>query len=68
MKCGRGRPIDNLTSFFFRNLIVTSTGFSKDDKTELHQKVERMGGIYANSFHDGITHLVCSLVRLVVNF
>ena len=35
----------------------------KDKKNELQQKVERMGGIYANSFHDGVTHLICSLVR-----
>ena len=47
----------------FRNLIVTSTGFSKDQKNELQQKVERMGGIYSNAFHDGVTHLVCFLSK-----
>ena len=26
-------------------------------------KVERMGGIYSNAFHDGVTHLVCNEVR-----
>ena len=44
-------------------LIVTSTGFSKDKKEEIQMKVERMGGIYSNAFHDGVTHLVCNEVR-----
>lgn len=46
-----------------RNLIVTSTGFNKDRKAELQLTVERMGGIYSNAFHDGVTHLVASMVR-----
>ena len=44
-------------------LIVTSTGFSRDKKEEIQMKVERMGGIYSNAFHDGVTHLVCNEVR-----
>ena len=53
-------------TFNFRNLIVTSTGFTKEQKTELQVKVERMGGIYSNAFHDGVTHIICSLVRFVI--
>ena len=44
---------------------MTSTGFTKEQKTELQVKVERMGGIYSNAFHDGVTHIICSLVRFV---
>lgn len=47
----------------FRNLIVTSTGCSKEKKNEIQQKIERMGGIYSNAFHDGVTHLICSLAK-----
>ena len=56
---------NNFFTFNFRNLIVTSTGFTKEQKTELQVKVERMGGIYSNAFHDGVTHIICSLVRFV---
>ena len=45
---------------------MTSTGFTKEQKTELQVKVERMGGIYSNAFHDGVTHIICSLVRFVI--
>ena len=46
-----------------QSLIVTSTNFSKEQKNELQLKVERMGGIYSNSFHDGVTHLVVRLAK-----
>ena len=58
--------IQQIFTFNFRNLIVTSTGFTKEQKTELQVKVERMGGIYSNAFHDGVTHIICSLVRFVI--
>ena len=32
---------------------MTSTGFSKDEKTELHQKVERMGGAMVGALAGG---------------
>merc|ERR1712126_793192 len=34
-----------------------------DDKRELQTKIERMGGVYSNNFHDGVTHLVAKHVR-----
>ena len=58
----KGEPVPDLPypmyTASFRNLIVTSTGFTKEKKNELQLKVERMGGIYSNAFHDGVTHLV----------
>ena len=41
--------------------VVTSTGFDRERKAKIQQRVERMGGIYANNFHDGVTHLVCEV-------
>ena len=46
-----------------KGLIVTSTGLSKEGKADVKTKVERMGGIYSNAFHDGVTHLVADIVR-----
>lgn len=49
-----------------RDLVITSTGFTKEDKSQLQRSIERMGGIYANSFHEGVTHLVADVsYRLV---
>ena len=43
-------------------MVVTSTGLQgKDDKKELQTKIERMGGVYSNNFHDGVTHLVAKV-------
>lgn len=44
-----------------RDCIVTSTGFEKENKTKIQKLVEQMGGIYANAFHDGVTHLVADV-------
>ncbi len=41
-----------------RDCVVTSTGFDKVTKDLVKLRVERMGGIYENAFHDGVTHLV----------
>ena len=46
-----------------RRLIITSTNFTKERKTEIQKTVELMGGIYSNSFHDGVTHLVANGVK-----
>ena len=44
-------------------MVVTSTGFQgKEDKRELQTKIERMGGVYSNNFHDGVTHLVAKVI------
>jgi dihydrodipicolinate reductase len=52
-----GLPYPVYTVAMF-NCVVTSTGFEKEEKAALQKKIERMGGIYANAFHDGVTHLV----------
>ena len=46
-----------------RNMCVTTTGIDKEDKTEIQRKIERMAGIYSNSFHEGVTHLVAEVER-----
>ena len=44
-------------------MVVTSTGFQgKEDKKEVQKKIERMGGVYSNNFHDGVTHLVAKVL------
>ena len=62
-----GQPVPDLPYPMYTasmtRLIVTSTGFPKDRKNEIQTMVERMGGIYSNAFHDGVTHLVCNEVR-----
>lgn len=52
-------PLHNMA---MHQLVITSTGFGKEEKNELQTLVERMSGIYSNSFHEAITHLVCKLV------
>lgn len=47
-----------------RGCVVTSTGYNKDVKARLQLRIERMGGIYANAFHEGITHLVAGVRKL----
>ena len=42
-------------------MCVTTTGIDKEDKTEIQKKIERMAGIYSNSFHEGVTHLVAEV-------
>ena len=54
-------------------MVVTSTGLQgKEDKRELQTKIERMGGGYSNTFHDGVTHLVAKVhyknIHLVKHF
>ena len=50
-------------------MVVTSTGFQgKDDKKELQNKVEKMGGLYSNNFHDGVTHLVAKVFNFDYNY
>lgn len=48
-------------SFKFLDLIVTSTGFSREKKDQIKKEVEFMAGIYSNAFHDGVTHLVAAV-------
>ena len=58
----QGRSIPSLPYPVFTvamlNCVVTSTGYEKEEKAEIQKKVEMMGGIYSNAFHDGVTHLV----------
>ena len=50
-------------------MVVTSTGFQgKDDKKEVQTKVEKMGGLYSNNFHDGVTHLVAKVFDFGYNY
>jgi len=46
-----------------KGLVVTCSGLDKPEKDRLRFLIERMAGIYSNSFHDGITHLVTSTVK-----
>ena len=61
----KGEPVPELPYPMYtaamKNLVVTSTGFGKDEKKDLQTKVERMGGIYSNAFHDAVTHLVADV-------
>ncbi len=63
----KNQPVPDLPYPMFTasmtSMIVTSTGFAKERKVDLQSKVEQMGGIYSNSFHDGVTHLVVHQVR-----
>ena len=43
------------------NLVITATGFEKEEKVALQRAVERMAGVYSNAFHDGVTHLVAAV-------
>ena len=35
--------------------------FTKERKQEIKTRVERMGGVYSNVFHDAVTHLVAEV-------
>ena len=35
--------------------------FTKEKKLDIKTKIERMGGIYSNAFHDGVSHLVAEV-------
>ena len=63
----KGEPVPDLPYPMYtasmRNLVVTSTGFDKEVKSQLQIKVEKMGGIYSNAFHDGVTHLVAHMAK-----
>ena len=52
-------PIHNTA---MKGLVITSTGFEKDDKAELQRIISRMAGLYSNSFHEGVTHLIANAV------
>ena len=45
-----------------KGLVITSTGFEKDDKTRLQNFVTKMAGMYSNNFHEGVTHLLANAV------
>ncbi|CAB4058513.1 TOPBP1 [Lepeophtheirus salmonis] len=46
-----------------KGLIVTSTGFEKEKKAEIQKLIESMSGVYSNTFHDGVTHLIAAVVH-----
>ena len=49
-------------------MVVTSTGLQgKEEKRELQIKIERMGGVYSNNFHDGVTHLVAKVFHQTIH-
>ena len=49
-------------------MVVTSTGFQdKDGKKALQTMVELMGGLYSNSFHEGVTHLVAKVSGIYIS-
>ena len=52
-------PLHNMA---MHELVITSTGFDKEEKSGLQKMVEKMCGIYSNTFHEGITHLVAKVV------
>lgn len=45
-----------------KGLVVTGTGLTPREKTEVQEKVHFMGGIYSSSFKCGVTHLVVKTV------
>jgi len=47
-------------SIAMRGLLVTCTGVDMEKKKKIRKLVERMGGIYSNALHDGITHLIAA--------
>ena len=46
-----------------KSLVLTCCGLDKPEKDRLRFLIERMTGIYSNSFHDCVTHLVTSTVK-----
>ncbi|KAG8222519.1 hypothetical protein J437_LFUL004555, partial [Ladona fulva] len=60
------RPIPNIPSPLFTiamvDIIVTASGFSKDQKKTLGDKIGLMGGIYLNPFNASVTHLIANAV------
>ena len=60
-------PVPELTYPMYtaamKGLVVTCSGFDKQEKEQLRHHIERMAGIYSKSFHDGITHLVTCTVK-----
>ena len=69
----KNQPVPNLPypmyTVAMEGMVVTSTGFQgKDDKKELQNKVEKMGGLYSNNFHDGVTHLVAKVFNFDYNY
>ncbi|KAK4321748.1 hypothetical protein Pmani_007486 [Petrolisthes manimaculis] len=52
-------PIHNTA---MKGLVLTCTGFEKEERAELQQRVERMAGIYSSNFHQGVTHVVAKSV------
>ena len=65
----KGEPVPELPYPMFtaamKDCVVTSTGFGKEKKKEVQLKVERMGGIYSNAFHDAVTHLVAEVSTIL---
>ena len=60
------RPVPELPSPLYNvamdEIVITSTGFDREDKQEIQRLTERMCGIYSNNFHEGVTHLVTKVV------
>uniref|UniRef100_A0A0P4VX53 BRCT domain-containing protein n=1 Tax=Scylla olivacea TaxID=85551 RepID=A0A0P4VX53_SCYOL len=43
-------------------IVITTTGFPKPQKEKLQHLVQQMSGIYSNSYHQDVTHLVVKMV------
>ncbi len=48
-----------------KGLTVTCTGFNAQEKKDLSEKIQFMGGLYTSAFHGNVTHL---LVKSVAEF
>lgn len=52
-------PLHNIS---MHKLIITLTGFEKEEKEELRTIITRSSGIYSNNFSEAVTHLVANTV------
>lgn len=65
----KGEPLPEVPTPVFtvamKGLVVTTTGCSPQEKKEIQEKVQYMGGIYSSAFLGNVTHLV---VKSVADF
>lgn len=65
----KGEPLPEVPSPVFtvamKGLTITSTGFNAQEKKDIADHVQFMGGIYTSAFHGNVTHL---LVKNVAEF
>lgn len=65
----KGEPLPEVPTPVFtvamKGLVVTSTGCSAQEKKEIQEKVQFMGGLYSSAFIGNVTHLI---VKSVADF